>query len=140
MRNHTLRPAIVVGAAEHRQLMVLAMAGTGHSADAADDLLYEMERARVVPDNKLADDVIRMGSQARYRTHDGQEKDVTLVYPANADISQGKVSVLTPIGTALIGLRSGQSITWLTRDGRKNVLTVLTVTKPEPEPAAEAAE
>ena len=138
MRNHTLRPAIVVGAVEHRQLMVLAMGGTGHSADAADDLLYEMERARVVPDNKLADDVIRMGSLARYRTHDGQEKDVTLVYPANADISQGKVSVLTPIGTALIGLRSGQSITWLTRDGRKNVLTVLTVTKPEP--VVEAAE
>ncbi|WP_407649143.1 GreA/GreB family elongation factor [Devosia algicola] len=50
-----------------------------------------------------------------------------MVYPVQADISRGRVSVLTPVGAALIGLRTGQSITWETRDGRNNVLTVLSV-------------
>lgn len=133
MKNHTLRPQIVVGANEHHQLLVLAMAGTGHTADAADDLLYEMERARIVPDSKLAADIVRMGSKVKYRAEGGPDKEVSLVYPAHADISVGKISVLTPVGTALIGLRTGQSITWTTRDGRKNVLTVLAVSQPETE-------
>jgi regulator of nucleoside diphosphate kinase len=65
---------------------------------------------------------------------------VTLVYPAEADIAEGRISVLTPVGTALIGLRAGQSITWRTRDGRKQVLTVLRVTPPvADDPGPEAA-
>ena len=52
---------------------------------------------------------------------------MTLVYPAQADISQGKISVLTPVGTALIGLRAGHSITWDTRTGETRRLTVLKV-------------
>ena len=50
-----------------------------------------------------------------------------LVYPNQADISQDKISVLTPIGTALIGLRVGSSITWETRTGEFKRLTVLEV-------------
>lgn len=136
MKTHTLRPRITVGAQEHKQLMVLAMAGS----DTADDLLSEMERARVVLDTDLPEDIIRMGSTARYRTDAGVETQVTLVYPAHADISCGRISVLTPVGTALVGLRTGQSITWITRNGRKNVLTVLSVSPPEVEAAAAAAE
>ncbi len=137
MKTQTLRPRITVGEQEHHQLTVLA---AGASTDVADELLAEMERARVVPDASLPDDVVRMGSTARYRTNAGAEQEVTLVYPANADISQGRISVLTPIGTALVGLKTGQSITWVTREGRKNVLTVLDVRPPQPEAEAEAAE
>lgn len=124
MRNHNLRPQIVVAQSEHRQLLAMAAAGT---SAAADSLLDEMERARVVPDTKLNPDIVRMGSRVQYRTDEDDLRDVTLVYPINADISEGKVSVLTPVGAALIGLRTGQSITWEARDGRKNVLTVLSV-------------
>lgn len=124
MRSHTLRPKIVVAESEHRQL--LAMAGGGSSA-AAETLLDEMERARVVPDARLPADTVRMGSRVQYRTNDDELNDVTLVYPSDADISAGRISVLTPVGAALIGLRIGQSITWLTRDGKKHVLTVLGV-------------
>ncbi|MEO9298320.1 nucleoside diphosphate kinase regulator [Devosia alba] len=127
MRTHTLRPQIRVAQSEHQQLLALAAAG---SASAADSLLIEMERARVVPDAKLPEDVVRMGSRIQYRTDRDDLVDVTLVYPADADIAQGKVSVLTPVGAALIGLRTGQSITWEARDGRKNVLTVLSVVQP----------
>jgi regulator of nucleoside diphosphate kinase len=139
MADFDLSPAITLGHADHRQLIVLAMAGIGHTAEDADGLLYELERAQVVPDGAVPDDVVRMGSFIRFRTDGGNEREVELVYPADADIAAGRVSVLTPVGTALLGLRSGQSITWLTRDGRKQLLTVLGVTQPDdnsPDPIA----
>ncbi len=122
-----LSPDIVLGVSDHQQLLVLAMAGSGHGADIADNLLYELERAVVVPDGQLPPDTVGMGSHVRYRTWDGTEREVTLVYPARANIAEGRISVLTPIGTALLGLTAGQSISWLTRDGRKQNLTVLAV-------------
>lgn len=134
MRQHILRPQIVVALSEHRQLLTMAAGG---SSAAAESLLEEMERARVVPDAKLNADIVRMGSRVQYRTAEDDLKDVTLVYPANADILEGKISVLTPVGAALIGLRTGQSITWEARDGRRNVLTVLSVIQPA-EAATEA--
>lgn len=125
--HNDLRPDIVLGTADHRQLNILAMAGLTHTPDQSDDLLYELERARVVDDAKVPDDIVRMGSTVRYRTDTGQEPQVTLVYPVDADIAQGRISVLTPVGTALIGLRVGQSITWRDRAHKRHVLTVLAV-------------
>jgi regulator of nucleoside diphosphate kinase len=52
------------------------------------------------------------------------------VFPGDADISTNRVSVLTPIGTALLGLSTGQSIRWKTRDGREQELTVIGVEPP----------
>jgi regulator of nucleoside diphosphate kinase len=134
MRTQTLRPQIVVAEPEHRQLLALAAGG---SSPTSESLLIEMERARVVPEAKLPANAVRMGSAVQYKTDRDEVVDVTLVYPVDADISAGKVSVLTPIGAALIGLRTGQSITWLSRDERKHVLTVLSVTHPA-EQAAQA--
>ncbi len=127
---NTLNPEIVLGAADHRQLNTLALAGLTQSPDQSDDLLYELERARVIDDAEVPADIVRMGSTARYRTDTGQEQAVTLVYPVDADIAQGRISILTPIGTALIGLRVGQSITWRGRDGKRHMLTVLAVHQP----------
>jgi regulator of nucleoside diphosphate kinase len=127
MRRYNLTPKIVISEDDHRKLTALALAGSGHSSDEADDLLYEIERARVVPSTRLSQSVVRMGSRVTYRPDNGPGRTVELVYPADADIAQGKVSVLTPIGTALIGLDVGQSITWEARDGHKHVLTVLAV-------------
>ncbi|WP_423066551.1 nucleoside diphosphate kinase regulator [Devosia sp. CN2-171] len=127
LRRFDLKPKIVLSEADHRKLIALALAGSGHSSDAADDLLYEIERARVVPETKLAASVVRMGSTVTYRPDNGPERTVTLVYPADADIAEGKISVLTPVGTALIGLDVGQSITWEGRDGHRHVLMVLSV-------------
>ena len=69
-----------------------------------------------------------MGSEVKFRDDtSGRIQKVFLVYPNQADISQDKISVLTPIGTALIGLRVGSSITWETRTGEFKRLTVLEV-------------
>ena len=68
----------------------------------------------------------------RFRDESTQAtQTVTLVYPREADIAEGKVSVLTPIGTALIGLAEGQSILWPTRTGTSKRLTVLKVDEPK---------
>lgn len=137
-----LSPDIVVGSGDHRALLGLAMAGRGQPADDAEGLLTELERARIVDDHALPHDVVRMGSRVRYRAGGGAEREVVLVYPAEADIGSGRISVLTPVGTALLGLRPKQSITWVTRDGRKQMMTVLAVTPPaeddgeDPGPAA----
>jgi regulator of nucleoside diphosphate kinase len=93
-----------------------------------------MDRARVVADTKLPSDVVRMGSRVRYRTDKNEEVEVVLVFPVAVDISEGKISVLTPVGAALIGLRTGQSMTWAARDGRKHSLTLLAVQQQNGEP------
>lgn len=125
-----LAPAIVLGKADHAKLNALAAASLDRMPELADRLLGELDRARVVEDKKVPEDVARMGSRITYRTNDDKEISVTLVYPAEADIDEGKISVMTPIGTALIGLRKGQSITWRDRANKRHMLTVLDVTAP----------
>jgi regulator of nucleoside diphosphate kinase len=123
----TLSPEIVLSTEDYRLLTELAHAGINVASTAADELLYELDRASVLPPEQLPLDAVRMGSRVRYVTGEGSEREVTLVFPSEADIACNRVSVMTPVGAALIGLRVGQSITWLTRDGRKQVLTVLSV-------------
>jgi regulator of nucleoside diphosphate kinase len=122
-----LTPAIVLNTDDFRLLTNLAHAGISEASTVADDLLVELDRANVVPPEQLPADVVRMGSRVRYRTGDGDEREVELVYPADADIDRTRISVMTPIGAALIGLAKGQSITWQTRAGRVQMLTVLKV-------------
>ena len=73
-----------------------------------------------------------MNSEVEFRDDTtGKVQRVTLVYPEEADISQRKISVLTPVGTALIGLRNGHSITWETPNGEVRQLTVMSVREPQ---------
>lgn len=134
MRNYTLRPQITVSQSEYQKLLTLAAAGSGPLSAGAARLFDEMERAHIVADHKLPADIVRMGSRVVYRTDKDEEREVVLVFPADADISERKISVLTPVGAALIGLRTGQSITWESRDGRNNALTVLSVIQQSIEP------
>jgi regulator of nucleoside diphosphate kinase len=126
-----LAPKIILASEEHRPLTVLAMSGIDHSPDESDSLLHELDRADIVPEDAVPRDVVRMGSIVFYRTTSGDHRSVQLVFPKDADIDRGKISIMTPVGIALIGLRTGQSITWLTRDRRKEVLTVLGVIQPD---------
>lgn len=132
MAYFTLRPRITVGDTEYHQLVVLALTGSGHSADANDNLFYELDRARIVPTAQLPADVVRMGSPVTYREGEGSVHTVRLVYPQQAT-APGNVSVLTPLGTALLGLRDGQSISYRARwDAEEQTLTALQVGPPVP--------
>jgi regulator of nucleoside diphosphate kinase len=127
------KPAIRMTRSDHERLSRLAETYAARNPEVADQLLAELDRARVVEDARIAADIVRMGSTLRFTTDAGEDRTVTLVFPGEADIAEGKVSILTPIGAALIGLTAGQSIDWTARDGRVHRLTVESV-----EPAAAA--
>ncbi len=118
------KPAITITARDHAALERLAQSIVDANPEAAEGLLEELDRARVVADDKLPADIVRMGAAVRYSDDTGEVRTVTLVHPSQADISAGRISVLTPIGTALIGLKVGKSIDWHARDGRRHRLTV----------------
>ena len=132
------KPSIVVTRSDFERLSRLAESYARNPA-VADQLLAELERARIVEDGLIAVDVVRMGSKLRFTSDSGEDRRITLVFPAEADIAEGKVSILTPIGAALIGLSVGQSIDWTARDGRTHRLTIESV-EPSSVVAADYAE
>lgn len=81
----------------------------------------------MVPAREVGADVITMSSRVVFTDDAGETHDVTLVYPEEADMEKSRLSVLTPVGAALIGLKVGQSIEWRTRLGEERTLTVLKV-------------
>lgn len=73
----------------------------------------ELERAQVVAPNQVPADVVTMNSKARVKDlATGEEITYTLVFPEQADIDQDKISVLAPIGTAMLGQRVGDEFEW----------------------------
>jgi regulator of nucleoside diphosphate kinase len=129
--DHTNRPPrIVVSKSDHDRLTDLATAALGRLPETAQELLDEMARAEVVGAPSVPANVVGMGSTVTFQSEDGRKRRITLVFPVAEDIAESRVSVLTPIGTALIGLSEGQSIEWSARDGRRHQLTVLAVERP----------
>ena len=81
-----------------------------------------------MPDDGDLPGVVRMGSRVGYRDErTGEARQVVLIYPHEADISQRRISVLTPVGAALIGLSVGQAIDFQTPGQQTRTLTVLSV-------------
>jgi regulator of nucleoside diphosphate kinase len=98
------------------------------SAPAAQFLAMEIERARLIEPEAAGSELVTMNARVRFRDDvTGQERTVTLVYPGEADIAEGRLSVLTPVGAALIGLSTGQSIEWRNPAGGARSLTVIAV-------------
>lgn len=88
----------------------------------------ELVRATVMPREKIPQDVVTMNSRVIFENETtGERREVSLVYPENADIDAGKISVLVPIGTALLGLRTGESIDWDLPDGKKQRYHIVSV-------------
>lgn len=115
------KPSIFVSKTDHGRLTLLANGLLDKKPELADELLSELERAQIVEAVAIPADTIQMGTTLEYEPDDGHKRQVTLVYPAEADIAEGKVSILTPIGTALLGLRPGQSIEWAANDQRPTI-------------------
>ncbi len=125
--NSSRLPRLVIGAGDHARLLDMANGLSDSMAELAEQLMTELERARVIAQRELPEDVVRMGSTVSFTTTDGLDRTYRLVDPGEANITEGKVSVLTPIGAALIGLSEGQTIPWTARDGRLLSLTVIKV-------------
>jgi regulator of nucleoside diphosphate kinase len=123
-------PQIIVSNADYERLTDLASASLQRLPEVAEELLAEMDRAKIVDEGAVPADVVRMGSTVTFKSDDGQTRTMTLVYPADESLDQHRISVMTPIGAALVGLGVGQSISWPGRDGKQHRLTVTKVAAP----------
>ena len=121
-------PQIIVSNADYERLTDLATASLERLPEVANELLSEMDRAKVVQDGSVPDNVVRMGSTVTFKSDDGNTRTFKLVYPAEESLDEHRISVMTPVGAALIGLGTGQSISWTARDGKHHRLTVTKVT------------
>ncbi len=120
-------PAITLARSDHERLANLADAFADRDSPTADQLAAELDRARIVADDRLAPGTVRMGAVVRFSLDEAAPRTIRLVYPGEADIEKGYVSVLTPVGAALIGLTAGQTIDWIGSDNRSHHLHVLEV-------------
>ncbi|WFB35463.1 nucleoside diphosphate kinase regulator [Kiritimatiellota bacterium B12222] len=92
----------------------------------------ELERAKVVDSTKIPENVVTMNSRLRFvDLEDGEKSEVTLVFPANANIESGNLSILSPIGTALLGYAQGDEIEWDVPGGKRRLLIEEILYQPE---------
>jgi regulator of nucleoside diphosphate kinase len=92
------------------------------------NLEIELDRAKIIADNEVPPDLVTMNSKVKFLNEtEDKEMIVTIVYPPDANFSEGKVSVLASLGAALIGLRVGQQINWQFPDGKTKTLRILEV-------------
>jgi len=103
-------------------------------ADSSDELADLLMEARMVAPERLPADRVAMGSTVTYvEEPSGVRRTVTLAYPQHADAAQGRISVLSPIGLALIGRKRGSMVMSAIPNGRQlSVLILDTVRNPEP--------
>jgi len=121
----TAETAIILTQEDYQKLSNL-LRSTNFKASA--QLEEEISRASVVPQNEIPKDVITMNSKVRFLDEEtGKETQVTLVYPQDANVTESKISILAPIGIALIGLKVGQSIDWPLPNGSVKCIRVVAV-------------
>jgi regulator of nucleoside diphosphate kinase len=94
----------------------------------------ELDRAKIVKPEEIPTDVITMNSTFRvYDLDSGEDFVYTLVFPARADSASGKISILAPLGTTMLGYRAGDTVEWLAPEGRKRLKVKRVVYQPEAE-------
>ncbi|MEZ0469419.1 nucleoside diphosphate kinase regulator [Luteimonas sp. B3_2_R+30] len=124
-------PSIIVSEPDAERLESLLESDEWRSQPAARALQDELLRAEVRPQGNMPAEVVGMHSSVECEDErSGDRHCLTLVYPKEADVASGRVSVLAPVGSALLGLSVGQHIDWRTPDGRQLRLTVLAVQPP----------
>ncbi len=112
----------------------LKSAPSSKSADrqGARDLEDELDRAEVVEPEQVPADIITMNSRVQLTDIDqGKTFEYTLVFPPEADYAAGKISILAPIGTALLGYRVGDEIHWTVPDGVRRLRVDALLYQPE---------
>lgn len=130
-RTRTKRPPVRLIDTEADILTSIALSASGPVQQTGELLLEEIARASTFEADQISADVVTMHSMVEFEdAASGARRAVQLVYPAVADISAGRISIMTPIGAGLIGLSAGHVIDWPDREGRKRPLTILKVIQP----------
>jgi regulator of nucleoside diphosphate kinase len=124
------RPPIHMIDTEADALSTLAMATEDRLPQVSELLLNEIGRARLHSADRIPGNVVTMRATVRFVDEaTSRESTYQLVYPGEADISAGRISILTPVGAGLIGLHEGQSILWPDREGHERALRIVEVSQ-----------
>ncbi len=128
----TKRPPIHMIESEADTLTNLAIGAEERLPQVSELLLEEIGRARIYKAGQIPADVVTMHATVEFVDEaSGTSRTVQLVYPRDADIAAGRISIMTPVGAGLIGLREGQSIRWPDREGQERTLSIVKVTQAE---------
>ena len=115
-----------------RELIAEAKRLDRRGNDYLESLEAELSRGKVVAPTDVPPDVVTMNSRVHLVDLDTEEEMVyTLVFPHEADITQSKISVLAPIGTAILGYRVGDTLTWQVPDGIRRLRVKQILYQPE---------
>lgn len=115
-----------------RELIAEAKRLDRRGNDYLESLEAELSRGKVVAPTDVPPDVVTMNSRVGLVDLDTEEEMVyTLVFPHEADITQSKISVLAPIGTAILGYRVGDTLTWQVPDGMRRLRVKQILYQPE---------
>ncbi len=121
-------PPITIPSRDYARLMQIAETAGPHLTQVGDYLMRELERANIVDDEDSDSRVVRVGSRVTYREGvDGRQRTVRLVWPHESDVNLSRVSVLSVVGAALLGMSPGRPIEWPSPVGGMRSLTVLAI-------------
>ena len=114
------------------ELLAVADASGGRAREDLQDLQAEMARAEIVASEKIPGDVVTMNSQVVLHDLDTSEQlTYTLVFPRDEDVGAGRISVLAPIGTAILGYRAKDTIEWSVPSGTRRIRIEKILYQPE---------
>ncbi|RJF96526.1 nucleoside diphosphate kinase regulator [Noviherbaspirillum cavernae] len=108
-----MKPKIIISSLDADRLEQLLESLPAHAFPGREDLEAELARAEVVDSKEMPPTVVTMNSTVRFRMESSSEAfTLTLVYPKDVDASGGTISILAPVGSALLGLSKGDEIEW----------------------------
>ena len=126
----TVKEQLILAKDDHEVIvghLKLGLASKTFSREEAESLEIELKKAKLVDKDVLPDDVVRLNSTVTIKDEKkGKVMELTVVTPEQADIKLRKISVMSPIGTALIGFRKGNKISWKVPSG-SNTFQILEV-------------
>lgn len=126
--NEECLPEIAINADEYARLESLLNNTAEANLSAVEYLERELSRAQIIEPGDHAPDTVHMHSTVTFVDQQTkEERTATLVYPHEANISENKISILSPIGAALIGMYAGEQITWYTPNQQRRNLKVLRI-------------
>jgi regulator of nucleoside diphosphate kinase len=133
-----MKPKITITSNDAERLEALLASFPNRAFPGRDELEAELARAEIVDAENIPPNVVTMNSRVRFRIESSQEAFyLTLVYPPDVDANGGTISILAPVGSALLGLTEGDEIEWPRPGGgtlRVSIEKVIT----QPEQAAYA--
>lgn len=133
-----MQPKIIVSSLDAERLEILLDALPPAEAAAHEGLLEELGRAEIVAPQDMPAGVVTMNSTVRFQIEPSEELRLTLVYPRDLANTVDAISILTPVGSALLGLSVGDAIDWPRPDGQLVRVRILEVVY-QPEQTAEIA-